>query len=151
MDLIKSFSPDLLNWLSDTFIISTPLYKGQQVAFTVAGRDGILGLRVRNDFLCLVKVVQLQDHLGLLYNEFCGMELERSSMLWKWRSDVDLHGVEEVEDHLQDWAQDNTHSPGHHEGDDGHVRIVFLSSSSDGLQEEMVSFDDVGSFTEQRL
>ena len=59
------------------------------------------------------------------------------------RLSSDLHAVKEVEDHLQERTEDNADCTGHDEGDDSLVGIVLLKSSSDGLYQKLVSFDNV--------
>ena len=62
---------------------------------------------------------------------------------------ADLHVVEEVEDHLQDGAHDDTNNPGDHEDDDSLVRIIFLGSCSNGPHQKVMSCDDLGSYNQK--
>ena len=55
----------------------------------------------------------------------------------------DLLAVKEVEGHLQERREDNADCTGHDEGDDSLVGIVLLRSSSDGLHQKLMSFNDV--------
>ena len=59
------------------------------------------------------------------------------------RLSSDLHAVEEVEDHLQERTEDHPEEKDEKQVGDVVVGIVFLFLSTDGLQQEMVSFGDV--------
>ena len=64
---------------------------------------------------------------------------------------TDLLVVEEVEDHLQDRAHDDTDNPGHHEDDDSLVRIIFLGFCSNGPHQKVMSCDDLRAFNQKNI
>ena len=55
----------------------------------------------------------------------------------------DLQWVKEVEDHLQEGTEDHSEEEDNNQDDDVVVGIIFLWPSTDGLQQEPMSFNDV--------
>ena len=90
-------------------------------------------------------LLRVQYHHWVLYNQFRRMKLKLfgKTISIHHRLSSDLHAVKEVEDHLQERTEDNADCTGHEEGDDSLVGIVLLNSSSDGLYQKLVSFDNV--------
>ena len=52
----------------------------------------------------------------------------------------------EVEDHLQERTEKYSEEEDNNQDDDVVVGIIFLSPSADGLQQKLVSFNDVESW-----
>ena len=61
----------------------------------------------------------------------------------------DLLWVEEVEDNLQKRTEDHSKKEDNHQDDDVVVGIIFLSPSTDGLQQEPMSFNDVENWNDR--
>ena len=55
----------------------------------------------------------------------------------------DLQRVKEVEDHLQERTEDHREWEDNHEDDDVVVGTIFLSPCTDGLQQKLMSCNDV--------
>ena len=63
----------------------------------------------------------------------------------------DLQWVKEVEDHLQERTEDHSEEEDNHQDDDVVAGIIFLSPCTDGLQQKLMSFNDVESWNDLSL
>ena len=77
------------------------------------------------------------------------LEIQINKISQFYENLLNLQWVEEVEDHLQERTENHSEEEDNHQDDDVVVGIIFLSPSTDGLQQELMSFNNVENWNDR--